>query len=255
MKQTRNIEMKFAPSQDDAGVLVGYGSVYGNVDSAGDIIAPGAFAKSVNDARAGAKKFPFLWSHSWDDPIGVIDELSEDRTGLKITVRLNLDTQRGREARSLIQQGAVSGLSVGFQVVKDEVNDQGVRTIKEAKLWEVSAVVFPCNEQAQITSVKAQSPANEEAPMANIQNVILKLNTLKSEVTSLLEELEAVTKGVEDEPQTPVDGETGDALVQTEAEDNADEPLADVEATEEKSLSAEDIAELLSTLEVLRTQI
>ncbi len=43
------VELKFAPGDDAAEAMTfeGYGAVFGNVDSCGDVIEPGAFAKSA----------------------------------------------------------------------------------------------------------------------------------------------------------------------------------------------------------------
>jgi phage head maturation protease len=41
-------------NSDEDGIITGYGSVFGNVDSTGDTVAPGAFAKTIADAKSGA---------------------------------------------------------------------------------------------------------------------------------------------------------------------------------------------------------
>jgi hypothetical protein len=56
----------------------------------------------------------------------------------------------------LLKQGALKGLSIGYDVVKDNW-EKRIRYLKELKLWEVSVVTFPCNTLAGTTSVKAQT--------------------------------------------------------------------------------------------------
>ena len=136
---------------DDTGMFEGYASVFGNTDSYGDVVDRGAFAKTIGD-KAG--RFPILWQHNPDEPIGVSTGMVEDMHGLAVTGQLNLDTQRGREAYSLLRQGALQGLSIGYQTV-NSVMDGKLRRLTEVKLWEFSVVTFPANELANVTSVKA----------------------------------------------------------------------------------------------------
>ena len=46
------IEAKFATR---TGELTGYGSTFGNVDLGGDIVAPGAFTKSISEHEAAIR--------------------------------------------------------------------------------------------------------------------------------------------------------------------------------------------------------
>lgn len=135
---------------DETGMFDGYASVFGNTDSYGDIVDRGAFAKTIGD-KAG--RFPILWQHNPDEPIGVSTGMVEDMHGLAVTGQLNLDTQRGREAYSLLRQGALQGLSIGYQTV-NSVMDGKTRRLTEVKLWEFSVVTFPANELATVTGVK-----------------------------------------------------------------------------------------------------
>ena len=51
-------EVKFAPADADEMTFTGYGAVFGNVDSYGDVIQRGAFAKSIHDARTSGAYGP-----------------------------------------------------------------------------------------------------------------------------------------------------------------------------------------------------
>jgi phage head maturation protease len=66
----------------DAGAFEGYASVFGVVDSGGDVILPGAFAASLRKRSASAVKM--LWQHQASEPIGVWSEIVEDGRGLKV---------------------------------------------------------------------------------------------------------------------------------------------------------------------------
>ena len=147
-------ELKISDHSKD-GQFVGYASTFnGPVDSFGDIIAQGAFSKSLEKHRQARSTPAMLWSHNPAAPIGAWKELTEDAHGLQVAGKLTLETPRGAEAYALIKDGALA-LSIGFQVIdQDQDRDSGVRTLREIDLWEVSIVSMPANPAAQITGVK-----------------------------------------------------------------------------------------------------
>lgn len=134
---------------DGEGVIEGYGSIFGNVDSYGDKIEAGAFAKSIK-----RRKPKMLWQHRMDEPIGAWDEIEEDGKGLRMKGRLAMKTARGSEAFELVRMGALDGLSIGYRTIKDAM-DGNTRLLKEIDLWEVSMVTMPANERARITGAKS----------------------------------------------------------------------------------------------------
>lgn len=134
------------------GYFEGYGAIFGNRDAVNDIIAPGAFIETLKKDGLPA----MLLHHDSDCVIGRFTEAQEDERGLYLKGEINLDVQKGREAHSLLRQGALKGLSIGY-LTQDFAYDQtsGVRTLKKVKLLEVSIVTFPANEKAKISRVKA----------------------------------------------------------------------------------------------------
>jgi uncharacterized protein len=161
------LEAKFEIKQlNEAGELEGYAAVFGNVDLGGDVIEPGAFTKSIEETGG---QVPILWQHDRYEPIGVSTKLEQDRYGLRVKGQLNMDVQRAREARSLLQQGALQGLSVGYKAVKKSTVN-GARHLKEMALKEFSPVVFPMNELA-LAQVKADGDVvwDPDSTMAALQ--------------------------------------------------------------------------------------
>jgi uncharacterized protein len=53
----------------------------------------------------------------------------------------------------------VKGLSIGYDNIQANF-DGDVRHLTELRLWEISVVTFPMNEQATVTSVKSLSDAD-----------------------------------------------------------------------------------------------
>jgi len=145
----KKFSFEFKATDIEKGEFEGLASVYGNEDSYGDIVEPGAFKRTLDHKKG---KVPLLWQHDPSDVIG-IGEISDSEKGLVIKGRLNLAVGKAREAYELIKQGAVSGLSIGYDTVLG-VMEQGIRHLKELRLWEVSVVTFPANDLAQIQTVK-----------------------------------------------------------------------------------------------------
>lgn len=151
------LEIKLASDDVEAGVIAGYGAIFGGApDSYGDIIAPGAFRKSLATHRAGGTLPVMLWSHDQATPIGRWTDLREDGQGLYVRGHLNLQSERGREAHSHIKSKDVGGLSIGYVVPAggSKFNSDGTRLLTEVELHEISAVAIPANRNARITSVK-----------------------------------------------------------------------------------------------------
>ena len=150
--ETKEIKFTLTDMDDARGTFAGYASIFDVVDSYGDIVVRGAFKKTLREK----KQFPILWSHNIMEPLGVIRG-QEDERGLAIEGQLNLDVQRGREIRSLMKPGAVNGLSIGYQVVKEaEDAETRARLLKEINLWEVSPCVFQACPDALVGEVKAE---------------------------------------------------------------------------------------------------
>lgn len=158
-KSFANVEFKFQATGDDEREVVGYGAVFGNVDSYGDVIAPGAFAKSLAQIKMGEKPMPaMLLSHSAESlPIGVWTEMAEDGVGLRVKGKL-LDTTTGMDAYKALKAGAITGLSIGFRPIEYALRskpDEPRRTLRSVDLLEVSVVGFPANDKARVLSVKS----------------------------------------------------------------------------------------------------
>lgn len=136
-------------AEGEARTITGRGSVFGNVDRGGDIVAAGAFSESI----ASGRKVAMLWQHDAREVIGVWTAVKQDGEGLLLEGVL-ADTPRGNEVYALLKMGALDGLSIGYRTVDWKYQDD-VRVIEKAELWEVSVVTFPMNELARVDSVKA----------------------------------------------------------------------------------------------------
>lgn len=164
------IELKLAGSDSGADVMSfsGYGAVFGNVDSYGDVIEPGAFAQYLSDVKSGKQQWPAMllqhggYGMTSEDmtPIGIWTDLAEDGHGLKVAGQL-AETPRGREIYSLLKMSprpAIDGLSIGYVAKEWEQRSKPEdprRRLKRIDLMEISPVTFPANGKARVSAVKS----------------------------------------------------------------------------------------------------
>lgn len=157
--EVKSIETKAedgGPLKDANGIQVarikGYASVFGKVDWYDDSIQKGAFTKTLRERP----KVKVLWQHDPNCPIGKPNNMAEDNYGLLVEFDLNLETEKGREAYALLKQGAIDGLSIGFETI-NATNDaeSGIRAITEVRLWEFSVVTFQAQEAAMTMDVRS----------------------------------------------------------------------------------------------------
>jgi HK97 family phage prohead protease len=143
------------------GSFQGYGAVFGNMDSDRDIIASGAFSKTL--AKKKPSQVKMLYQHDHRQPIGIWENIQEDKKGLLVQGKLLIGqgVPKADEAYALIKARAVDGLSIGFSIPEGGASfdqEKRVRTISEIDLWEISPVTFPANPRAKISRVKAVVP-------------------------------------------------------------------------------------------------
>jgi uncharacterized protein len=145
-----------ADSVSDEGRFSGYGSIFGNTDLGGEIVAKGAFSDSLKRITSSGDPLPALWQHKSDQPIGGYDLLAEDDNGLKVEgFLLSNDIPLAAQALALMKRRVVKGLSIGYYIEEYSWNDkEGILTLLKLDLREISIVTFPMNVEAQIETVK-----------------------------------------------------------------------------------------------------
>lgn len=134
-------------------VVTGYLSKFGNIDQHNDIMDEKAFNKTLSERKSDIF---FLNQHNWQQPHGKFAELYTDSYGLKFVSNPLPDTSYSKDTLVLYEEGIIKEHSVGFITEKDEYKD-GVRTIKEVKLYEGSNVTLGANSQAIFTGLKSLS--------------------------------------------------------------------------------------------------
>lgn len=123
--------------------FAGYAAIFGKRDLGGDVIQPGAFARSLAK-RAADGPLPVFWQHRPDRRIGTIDMIAEDERGLRV-----IGTLTDAGAAALLRDRTVRGLSFGYRATVATATPIG-RDLQAVDLFEVSLVTQPMQPLAQV---------------------------------------------------------------------------------------------------------
>lgn len=161
--QTKAFDL-IVDEQDDLGEgeILAYASTFDRIpDSYGDVVAPGAFTKTLADWAASGNPIPLLFGHRTDDPrmnIGKIIEATEDERGLRVRAKFDESNEVAAYTRKLVMEGRLSKLSFAYDTIDSApvVLDDGTRAreLRELKLFEVSLVPIPANPLTEVIDAK-----------------------------------------------------------------------------------------------------
>ena len=192
--EQKKLQFKIDSFNEEEGIFSGYGAVFGNIDSGGDIIEPGAF---TNTLAEGWERVKILALHNdfWL-PIGRPLELREDVNGLFLSAKVS-DTSMGKDIKVLLKDGVLNELSIGYDPVVFDYDSDGIRHLREVKLWEVSLVTWAMNPAAMVTGYKSMEGAVSQ--MRNIGNDILtELKEGRKISSARLKSLEGVSRSMKE---------------------------------------------------------
>ncbi len=150
--ERKTVRFEIKEVDEEEGIFTGYAATFSkHPDSYGDVIDPGAFKKTLKES---ADRVKILFNHSIMEPIGKPTEIFEDEKGLFVKGKLSLGVQRAREVLSLMKDGVITEMSIGYNTMK-ETWHEGIRHLQELKLYDTSPVVFAANPEAVVTGVKS----------------------------------------------------------------------------------------------------
>ncbi|MBB5915287.1 hypothetical protein BJY24_004154 [Nocardia transvalensis] len=166
---TKSCAVKIKAGPDSGlkeGEFIAYASVFGNKDSYGDVVQPGAFTDTLTEWAAKDIPIPLLWGHNTGDPdfnLGAILEATEDDHGLKVHAQLDMESPKSAQVYRLLKSGRVSQMSFAYNIVEGQwVEPVGEgKTYKDAyysliklDLFEISVVPIGANQETEILAVK-----------------------------------------------------------------------------------------------------
>ena len=143
-------EVKFS-ADGNAHTFKGYASVFNGLDAYGDLIEPGAYKNTLADR---ARPIRMRWNH-FGPVIGKYTLIEEDEIGLRVEGELTPNHSVADDVAASMKHGAVSGLSIGYRVVSEEMRGDA-RVLKEIDLVEISVVEEPADNMAQVSGFKSE---------------------------------------------------------------------------------------------------
>lgn len=180
-----------------SGTVTGYFSIFGNVDSDGDIILPGAFKRTLKN---NYDRLKHLNQHRSGEVLSGTRKghlvLKEDSKGLYFESKIS-QTTLGKDVILLYEDGALDEHSIGFEIVKRRDHDTltferwgqtlPVKEIHEVKLWEGSTVTWGANELAGIEGIKSLTKKQAEDKMDTMLKAIRNGRYENEEIYEMLE--------------------------------------------------------------------
>lgn len=147
-------------------------SAFGNVDSYGDVVMPGAFSESLAEWQAKGDPIPFIWSHQWSNPfahIGVVDDAKETDAGLDVLATMDVDgeepeNQFARKVYQLLKARRVSQASFAYDILdaewaKREDAETGkkyeVYELRKLGVLEVGPTLIGANRETELLAAKS----------------------------------------------------------------------------------------------------
>jgi len=163
---TMDAEIRAVDQEDSSFKIAGYAATF-NREATGlnfrEVIAPGAFSRSLSEENPVF----LLVNHNTDDiPLAATHSgtmrLSEDAQGLLMEADLDPLNPRAQELFSAIKRGDVNKMSFAFSVGPDgQTKENGLRTLTDLDLFEVSAVTWPAYDSTSIGARSAEAEAED----------------------------------------------------------------------------------------------
>ena len=162
-----------------------YALAFGNIDSWGDIIMPGALDEFLKSDAAD--RMALCYQHDRSTVIGKITDKGVDDYGMWIEADI-LPTAAGNDAAILLKSGAIKEFSIGYRAdryhyEKREGYEYDIRILDAITVYECSPVTIAANPAAIVVSAKAD-PNHQ-------------INNPKPQTTMTPEEIKAMRESIE----------------------------------------------------------
>lgn len=125
-------------------IIAGYASTFNNIDKSNHIVTRGAI-----NYQTFPNQVPILFQHDFNRQIGILLNCKVNQYGLYIEACLNLELPLHKEVFNMIKRGAMTGISVGLEIIKSHYV-KGILSIDKAKLIEISLTANPVNDLCRI---------------------------------------------------------------------------------------------------------
>ena len=209
----KSFELELKDVDAKKGIVSGYFSAFGMVDSDGDIMMPGAFKRSINDwGPEGKGRIKHLLNHNPSQPLGKITTLKEDSYGLYYESIVGTHTL-GKDFIKMVESGLIKEHSIGFRTLQEQKSELG-NELRDVMLFEGSSLTaWGANENTPLIGMKSLKSVekmqeeirafdkfirNSDASEETIDLCLIKVKQLAQAI-----EMMSSTKVVEETPEQP----------------------------------------------------
>jgi len=132
----------------------------------------GAYTFQAGSIEIGdVSKIKLLSQHDMKKPIGRMTAAETRADGIYATFKLSRSTG-GSDALLMAQEGLVSGLSIGAEIISSKPSRDGHTVVSAAKLKEVSLVTEPAFKSAQVLEIAAEEILPVEETKTESETVV-----------------------------------------------------------------------------------
>ena len=143
----------------------------------------GAYTFEAGSIEVGdVSKIKLLSQHDMKKPIGRMIAAETRADGIYATFKLSR-SQSGTDSLIMAQEGLVTGLSIGAEIIASKPSRDGHTVVSAAKLKEVSLVTEPAFKSAQILEIAAEEIIPVEETKTNTESETVVEETTPVEAT------------------------------------------------------------------------
>ncbi len=139
-------------------------AVFGNIDSYGDMIVPGAFKDSLAKWESSGRPIPVIFSHQWeniDAHIGEVLDAKEVDKGLYVKGRVDLEEEFAAKVWKRMKNGTLTQFSFAYDIDEgawvhktQDGQQQDYYELRKLDLFEVGPCLVGANRETELLSVK-----------------------------------------------------------------------------------------------------
>lgn len=202
MSQNKLLQLDSAGLKFDTatGQFEGYASVFDGVDAYGDTIQKGAYQETLENRNRPVMMY---FNHNPDNVIGKWVEMREDEKGLFVKGELTNGHSMASDVRASLKHGAITGLSIGFNIPKggsEYDEEKSIRILKKINLHEISIVTVPADNDARIDVESVKSSLEDAETKRDLETCLRESGFSKAAAQSFLARCAKVLR--ESEPAT-----------------------------------------------------
>lgn len=200
------VQVKAAGTEDglEAGQFRALVSVFGNKDSMGDVVVPGAFSGTLQEWKDSGDSIPIYWSHQMSDPdmnVGWVLEAEETEKGLEVLGQLDLEegaSAKALQVYRLLKGRRVTQFSFAYDVLDGgpvEKDGDTYNELRELQLFELGPTPIGANQDTELMGVKADLKRGRVLSAKNEATLAEAVKAIQGGVASIRKVLSAVGSG------------------------------------------------------------